>query len=167
MFVQREFRSWLWTMDTTSEDCLSEEQISLPRQQLLTPRRTPAQSPSWRAGPWALPRRSSARPLRAPGRPARSVVQRARAGVFVQREFRSWLWLIATTSEDCLSEEQRPPCPDLAATPTVPSQICGPSCSPSPRDNGGRTRGRGSRSARAQHSPGQSRPSRRSWRGCW
>ena len=132
-----------------------------------------------------------------PDAPARSAVQRAWAGVFVQREFRSWLWPftprqtpprdrqfsarvpgfvpaqfrswqrpLAAASEDCLSTGQSPG-PFLAATPTVPSQICGPSCSPSPRGNGGRTHGHGSRSARAQQSPGQSRPGRRSWRGCW
>ena len=191
--------------------------------------RRPCAVDSSARGPRALSRRSSSRPLRAPGRPcaigssarvgrglcsaripqlvvalyappdvpARSAVQRAWAGVFVQREFRSWLWPftrprtplrgrqfsarapgfvpaqfrswqrpLAAASEDCLSTGQSPG-PFLAATPTVPSQRCGPSCSPSPRGNGGRTRGHGSRSARAQQSPGQSRPGRRSWRGCW
>ena len=137
---------------------------------LYAPPDVPARSAVQRAGPGLCP---GAVPqlvvalYAPPGAPARLAVQRARAGVFVQREFRSWLWLIATTSEDCLSEEQRPPAPTTLATPTVPSQICGPSCSPSPRGNGGRTHGHGSRLARAQQSPGQSRPGRRSWRGCW
>ena len=137
---------------------------------LYAPPDAPARSAVQRAGPGlcpgAVPQLATAL-YAPPDAPARSAVQRAWAGVFVQREFRSWLWLIATTSEDCLSEEQRPPAPTTLATPTVPSQICGPSCSPSPRGNGGRTHGHGSRLARAQQSPGQSRPGRRSWRGCW
>ena len=201
MFVQREFRSWQRPLAAASEACLSEEQISLPRLQLFTPRRTPravAELAREALGFAPAQFRSRLWPFtRPPDAPAQSAVQRAWAGVFVQREFRSWLWPftprqtpphsrrvgvrapgfvpaqfrswqrpLAAASEDCLSTGQSLG-PFLAATPTVPSQRCGPSCSPSPRGNGGRTRGRGSRSARAQQSPGQSRPSRRSWRGCW
>ena len=201
MFVQREFRSWQRPLAAASEDCLSEEQISLPRLQLFTPRRTPravAELAREALGFAPAQFRSRLWPFtRPPDAPAQSAVQRAWAGVFVQREFRSrqrpltppqtpravaelargalgfvpaqfrsWQRPLAAASEDCLSTGQSPG-PFLAATPTVPSQRCGPSCSPSPRGNGGRTRGRGSRSARARRSPAQSRPGRRSWRGCW
>lgn len=39
----------------------------------------------------------------------RAVAELVRGALgFVPAQFRSWLWLIATTSENCLSEEQRP-----------------------------------------------------------
>ena len=110
--------------------------------------------------------RSRQRPLTPPQTP-RAVAELARGALgFVPAQFRSWQRPLAAASEDRLSTGQSPG-PFLAATPTVPSQRCGPSCSPSPRGNGGHTRGHGSRSARAQQSPGQSRPDRRSCWGCW
>ena len=166
VFVQREFRSWLWPMDTTSEDCLSEEQISLPRQQLLTPRRTPRAVAELARGALSFAPAQFHPPLTPPQTPRAIGSSACEALGFAPAQFRSWQRPLAAASEDCLSTGQNPR-PFPAATPTVPSQRCGPSCSPSPRGNDGRTRGRGSQSARAQQSPGQSRPGRRSWRGCW
>ena len=121
-------------------------------------------------GPRALSRRSSAAgngPLR-PARRPRAIGSSARVGRGLCSARVPQLVVAYSHNQRGLSERgTKTPAPTTLATPTVPSQICGPSCSPSPRGNGGRTHGHGSRSARAQQSPGQSRPGRRSWRGCW
>ena len=169
MFVQREFRSWQRPLAAASEDCLSEEQISLPRLQPFTPPTDARAVAELARGPQALSRRSSAAgcgPLRAPGRPC-AIGSSARVGRGLCSARVPQLVVAYGHNQRGLSERgTKTPAPTTLATPTVPSQRCGPSCSPSPRGNGGRTRGRGSRSARARRSPGQSRPGRRSCWGC-
>ena len=164
------------------------------RSPLRADRRPRAIGSSTRAGRGLCSARVPPRPLRAPRRPARSAVQRAWPWALSHAQFRPVLNAPPDGSRAARVGSQAlvlvpravPQCSDVVgavrglfehgmrtragfaiATPTVPSQRCGPSCSPSPRGNGGRSHGRESQSARARQSPGQSRPGRRSCWGCW